>query len=129
MDSQQYIPWGNVDYYTGVNTLILISQNNNSCRFKFSIYWDCIQQRWFPPLEQSGCTHHYGHVRLYSSFLRLSTKHVLHERENQLATSSLLSKSSVITTCELMEQRTGYPLLWQQMKYIKQKKIKSTTRM
>jgi len=49
---------------------------------------------------------------------------MLNDFECQLATDSLLAKSSVATTCDLVKQRTGYSLSWKQMKYLKEKKHK-----
>ena len=66
-----------------------MGKNDESCRFKFSIYWDVPHQRWFFPLEQGGSTHHCGHIRLDSNFLRLKTQHILNEAEQQLARDSL----------------------------------------
>ena len=122
--SEQRIHGGNGDYGNGLNTFSFMGSNNKTCGFKFSIYWDSNHQRWCFSLKQSGSNHHCDHARLDSTFLQLNTNHILNNAECKLATDSLLAKSSVTTTCDLMKQRTGYSLSWKQMKYLKEKKHK-----
>jgi len=124
IDSEQRIYGGGVDYDNGLNAFSFMGSTNESCRFKFSIYWDSNHQRWFFFLQQSGSNHHCGHVRLDSTFLQLNTNHILNDAKCKLATDSLLSKSSVTTTCDLMKQRTRYSLSWKQMNYLKEKNHK-----
>ena len=49
IDSEQRIHGGDVDYDNGLNAFSFMGSNNESCRFKFPIYWDSTHQHWFPP--------------------------------------------------------------------------------
>ena len=37
------------------------ADNTDTCRFKFSVYWDEAHERWMVPHKQRGCSDHSGH--------------------------------------------------------------------
>ena len=38
--------------------------NTTTCKFKFSVYWDGIHERWMIPHKQRGCINHCGHPKI-----------------------------------------------------------------
>ncbi|KAL7529078.1 hypothetical protein ACHAWF_002826, partial [Thalassiosira exigua] len=95
--------------------------SESTCPFKFHVYWDATNNRWFIPRQGSGCIRHEGHLRIDPECVRMVTRHALPDHQHKVATDSLETGIDTTSTAGLIEKRTGLSLSWQQVHYLKAK--------
>ena len=95
--------------------------NQKSCNFKFSVYWDERIKRWFVPHLQSGNIHHCGHFHLDPSLIRMPSHVAVNAEELQIAKDALESNISPSATQSLVQTRTDANLEVHQLSYLKRK--------
>lgn len=98
-----------------------VDNNDTTCTFKFTVYWDNRRNRWFLPHQQSGSIEHCGHMHVDPDLIRLRTNGALDPNEKKIAKDSLESEIASTATGNLVETRTGETLTWQQLHYLKNK--------
>jgi hypothetical protein len=70
-----------------------VDNNDTTCTFKFTVYWDNKRNRWFLPHQQSGSIEHCGHMHVDPDLIRLRTNGALNPKKRKLQKILLKVKS------------------------------------
>mmetsp|Transcript_19502 Transcript_19502/g.46791 ORF Transcript_19502/g.46791 Transcript_19502/m.46791 type:complete len:398 (+) Transcript_19502:270-1463(+) len=109
------------DHFDEFNDQHSHKESNITCKFAFLVYWDGDLKRWFIPQKQSGCKCHNGHPHVEHPMLRIMPHHAIPINEMGVAVSSVNSNIACNLTSDLIHNRTGVQLDWNQVEYIQRK--------